>query len=78
MQAMLAREKEERARIVVTLRETIAAMKQASQVEDDLRQEVADLQEQLAGSQSAEVGLSVIWPTRPLKLPAWCSALLWR
>ena len=54
-QADLTKEKEERARIVLTLRETIAAMRQAGQLEADLRQELVDLQEQLAHAQSSEV-----------------------
>lgn len=52
---MLTTEKEERARIVVTLREAIGAMKRSDQAEAGLRQEVADLQEQLGAAHSAEV-----------------------
>ena len=55
MQGMLTREKEERARIVLTLRETIGAMKNAAQAEAQLRQQLSDLQEELAAAQEAEV-----------------------
>ena len=58
MQALLAGEKEERGRIVVTLRETIASMKHAAEQEATLRQNLADMQEQLSTARAAEVLLS--------------------
>ena len=52
-QAIIDAEKAERARVVATLRDSIAAMKQAGQTEAELRQEVAHLESQLADAKIA-------------------------
>ncbi|KAK9806533.1 hypothetical protein WJX73_008172 [Symbiochloris irregularis] len=48
MQEAMTKEKEERARVVITLHDSIAAMKRAAQTEAELRREVQSLESKLA------------------------------
>ena len=55
MQAALAKEKSERARIVLSLRDTITGLKQAGDVEGRLKADLVNTHDQLAASQVAQV-----------------------
>ncbi len=55
MQAALAKEKSERARIVLSLRDTITGLKQAGDVEGRLKADLVQTHEHLATSRAAQV-----------------------
>jgi hypothetical protein len=55
MQAALAKEKSERARIVLSLRDTITGLKQAGDVEGRLKADLVQTHEHLAASRAAQV-----------------------
>lgn len=57
VQAALAKEKSERARIVLSLRDTITGLKQAGDVEGRLKADLVNTHDQLAASQVARVCL---------------------
>jgi len=54
MQAALAKEKSERARIVLSLRDTITGLKQAGDVEGRLKADLVQTHEDLAASRAAQ------------------------
>lgn len=54
-QAALSKEKSERARIVLSLRDTITGLKQAGNVEGRLKTDLVNMHEQLAASRTAQV-----------------------
>lgn len=56
-QAALAKEKSERARIVLSLRDTITGLKQAGDVEGRLKADLVQTHEDLASSRAAQVHL---------------------
>ena len=55
MQAALAKEKGDRARIVLSLRDTITGLKQAGDVEGRLKADLVQTYEDLAASRAAQV-----------------------
>lgn len=57
LQAALAKEKSERARIVLSLRDTITGLKQAGDVEGRLKADLVQTHEDLASSRAAQVNL---------------------
>ena len=56
MQAALSKEKSERARIVLSLRDTISGLKQAGDVEGRLKADLVQTHEDLATSRAAQAG----------------------
>ena len=57
MQAALSKEKSERARIVLSLRDTITGLKQAGDVEGRLKADLVQTHEDLATSRAMQVNL---------------------
>lgn len=78
MQAALAKEKSERARIVLSLRDTITGLKQAGDVEGRLKADLVQTHEHLASSRIAQVSPhAVLCHAMAHMLPAVRYAMLW-